>query len=629
MQRAYPTPCNASPSLSGICCLDGYGIECTPDARSGLLVPLWRLYFDENHKRFYEFNQSESKTEWLVDGPDAEGMGAAEALYKSRRYPWAVHYSRRHRRFFDRNELSGETRWVDVTQSDRDPRLQSDAQMQNYYDALYPQVQASMDGPRPINRMPWAGLQAAQQNFPNTVPPALSNIAFAPSAHNVQLSWQDGRANFGPSKLVENGVDKNHYGEMGPTSETPGRNSAAPIAEDVAAYTATTLADDRVTSDDVNTSRLRKRKNHMKDFVTLDDIRKSRPKKDDSQKAAASKKRRAENGDTGSTRILEPSAAKGEARQEVIEILPDDRVVVPAVSRTIQRLRAEESMKSRDLQRALGPQRLVFKSMKNALVGTRTELFKEYLRQNNEAVCSEIRPVHVLQSAFSEIKRLLESGERDYSWAVKQLKSMRQDLMLQSIEDDFAVRVYEFHARCALTNGDIGEFNQCVTRLRECYDKTRSDDEPEFVAYHLLYCLYEGKSGVGRVYAGLSPGLRQHRAVAHAWTVCLAYLASDYSHFFELAAECTHLASQLVALVADHARVSAVRAMFAAYKPARRLALSAVADLFRFRGPARIERARAALHALGAQTDGDLLLLASDTVLSASLTRRITAMGGT
>ncbi len=62
---------------------------------------------------------------------------------------------------------------------------------------------------------------------------------------------------------------------------------------------------------------------------------------------------------------------------------------------------------------------------------------------------STIRSLSILEQAFPFVLNKYKSNN-DWSYISSQLKSIRQDLMVQSIRNDFTVLVYEENARIAL-----------------------------------------------------------------------------------------------------------------------------------------------------------------------------------
>ncbi len=69
---------------------------------------------------------------------------------------------------------------------------------------------------------------------------------------------------------------------------------------------------------------------------------------------------------------------------------------------------------------------------------------------------------------------------------------MRQDLTVQHIQNEFTVKVYETNAKISLEVGDLSEYNQCQTQLKDLYHDNilfRSNQD-EFFSYRFVTFIY-------------------------------------------------------------------------------------------------------------------------------------------
>uniref|UniRef100_A0A0X3PX82 Leukocyte receptor cluster member 8 homolog n=1 Tax=Schistocephalus solidus TaxID=70667 RepID=A0A0X3PX82_SCHSO len=124
------------------------------------------------------------------------------------------------------------------------------------------------------------------------------------------------------------------------------------------------------------------------------------------------------------------------------------------------------------------------------VAGTSEELEKPYLRLTSAPDPSNVRPGEVLVRSLDHVLRRWKE-KNDYHWVCEQLKSIRQDLIIQGIQTEFTAKVYEAHADIALDAGDFEEFHQCQSQLLRLHSENLGlARRLEFSAYRLLYYIF-------------------------------------------------------------------------------------------------------------------------------------------
>lgn len=143
-------------------------------------------------------------------------------------------------------------------------------------------------------------------------------------------------------------------------------------------------------------------------------------------------------------------------------------------------------------------------------------------------------------------------------------------MTIQRIQNEFAVDVYESHCRIALLEGDLNEFNQCQTQLKDLYDTVTHQHPDEFAAYRLLYHVflttndkYEAASLEITKLLGHAAG----PALEHALQVRHAVALSDYLQFFRLHETVPNLGNCLTQCIVPTMRLRAMKRITRAYRP--------------------------------------------------------------
>ncbi|KAJ1901604.1 hypothetical protein LPJ81_003729 [Coemansia sp. IMI 209127] len=209
----------------------------------------------------------------------------------------------------------------------------------------------------------------------------------------------------------------------------------------------------------------------------------------------------------------------------------------------------------------------VFNWDADTIVGTCTRLEKSYLRLTSAPDPSQVRPLPILHKTLDLLKKSWVE-ENNYTYICNQFKSLRQDLTVQRITNDFTVEVYELHARIALETNDLGEYNQCQTQLKQLYSMGLSGHPMEFLAYRILYFLYtQNKADINTTLATMRPDERQDPAVKHALGVRAAMATGNSHAFFGLYVNVPNMGGYLMDNFIDRERCIALQKLCKAFRP--------------------------------------------------------------
>ena len=201
------------------------------------------------------------------------------------------------------------------------------------------------------------------------------------------------------------------------------------------------------------------------------------------------------------------------------------------------------------------------------VIGTSQSLEKNYFRLTAPPKPETVRPLPILQQTLELLKKKWRQ-DNNYGYICDQFKSLRQDLTVQHIKNDFTVSVYELHARIALEKMDLGEYNQCQTQLRALYKQHLGGHPAEFLAYRILYFIYTcNRTDMNDVLSDLTRADREQPAVKHALEVRSALASGNYHRFFQLYLDTPNMGGYLMDIFVNRERLAAMASLCKAYKP--------------------------------------------------------------
>eukprot|EP00834_Sanchytrium_tribonematis_P003979 NODE_175_length_14138_cov_1.015314.p5 type:complete len:399 gc:universal NODE_175_length_14138_cov_1.015314:10513-11709(+) len=206
----------------------------------------------------------------------------------------------------------------------------------------------------------------------------------------------------------------------------------------------------------------------------------------------------------------------------------------------------------------------------NPIIGKNLNLEKSYLRLTGPPNPNLTRPLYILKQTLLLLRNKWEL-KKDYSFICDQLKSLRQDLSVQGIRDEFTVEVYEWNGRVSLEMSDIGEFNQCQTQLWELYQLPENLKcglrKDEYKAYRILYLIFtRRKSELNNLLKQCLSLGKVPACIKHAFEVRKAVDIGDCVRVLELYDNAPFLGAKLMNLFIEKVRTETLRSLSKSFR---------------------------------------------------------------
>ncbi len=140
------------------------------------------------------------------------------------------------------------------------------------------------------------------------------------------------------------------------------------------------------------------------------------------------------------------------------------------------------------------------------------------MRLTKEPDPSLVRPEHILKKSLKMVLEKWKNKEAPYPYIAEQFRSIRQDLTVQHIKNEFTMKVYESNARISLESHDVKYFNQCQSWLKDLYASgIPSKNKPEFFSYRIIHLTLVGtKNDINQLLQELTDEELSHEYVKFA-----------------------------------------------------------------------------------------------------------------